>query len=411
MKNESNKKYIYNVISVLIVIFLSISFFFVLLRFDAITNAFYKVMGVLSPFIIGAAIAYIMAPVCNMIEKAFLKILKKIKNESRKESIAQGMGVFFGMVIFCVIIYVIVMVIVPQIINSIVKLVQIMPDSVAQMIQWLQDKLAANQKLLGQSRQLIDKVYGFIQNWMSNDLLSLLQDVAGGLSTSLMNVFTFVMDIIMGLIVAIYMLISRKKLLRQFKLVLYSIFKKETSDSIKEELKFVDKVFSGFINGKIVDSAIVAVLCYIGMMVFRVFSSSSNLMSEMLIAVIIGVFNIIPFFGWYVGLILAALFTLMVNPAQCIYLIIFDIILMQIDANVISPKILGNTTGLSSFWVLFAILFFGGVFGFFGMLIGVPIFAVIYHFIKKLVTTGLKKRGRQDMLEEYDKEYPAKEVQ
>ena len=102
-------------------------------------------MGVLSPFIIGAAIAYIMAPVCNMIEKAFLKILKKIKNESRKESIAQGMGVFLGMVIFCVIIYVIVMVIVPQIINSIVKLVQIMPDSVAQMIQWLQDKLAANQ--------------------------------------------------------------------------------------------------------------------------------------------------------------------------------------------------------------------------------------------------------------------------
>ena len=245
---------------------------------------------------------------------------------------------------------------------------------------------------------------------MSNDLLSLLQDVAGGLSTSLMNVFTFVMDIIMGLIVAIYMLISRRKLLRQFKLVLYSIFKKETADSIKEELKFVDKVFSGFINGKIVDSAIVAVLCYIGMMVFRVFSSSSNLMSEMLIAVIIGVFNIIPFFGWYVGLILAALFTLMVNPAQCIYLIIFDIILMQIDANVISPKILGNTTGLSSFWVLFAILFFGGVFGFFGMLIGVPIFAVIYHFIKKLVTTGLKKRGRQDMLEEYDKEYPEKEV-
>ncbi len=391
MKNESNKKYIYNVISVLIVILLSISFFFVLLRFDAITNAFYKVMGVLSPFIIGAAIAYIMAPVCNMIEKAFLKILKKIKNESRKESIAQGMGVFFGMVIFCVIIYVIVMVIVPQIINSIVKLVQIMPDSVAQMIQWLQDKLAANQKLLGQSRQLIDKVYGFIQNWMSNE-------------------FTFVMDIIMGLIVAIYMLISRRKLLRQFKLVLYSIFKKETADSIKEELKFVDKVFSGFINGKIVDSAIVAVLCYIGMMVFRVFSSSSNLMSEMLIAVIIGVFNIIPFFGWYVGLILAALFTLMVNPAQCIYLIIFDIILMQIDANVISPKILGNTTGLSSFWVLFAILFFGGVFGFFGMLIGVPIFAVIYHFIKKLVTTGLKKRGRQDMLEEYDKEYPEKEV-
>ncbi len=411
MKNESNKKYIYNVISVLIVIFLSISFFFVLLRFDAITNAFYKVMGVLSPFIIGAAIAYIIAPVCNMIEKACLKILKKIKNESRKESIAQGMGVFFGMVIFCVIIYVIVMVIVPQIINSIVKLVQIMPDSVAQMIQWLQDKLAANQKLLGQSRQLIDKVYGFIQNWMSNDLLSLLQDVAGGLSTSLMNVFTFVMDIIMGLIVAIYMLISRKKLLGQFKLVLYSIFKKETADSIKEELKFVDKVFSGFINGKIVDSAIVAVLCYIGMMVFRVFSSSSDLMSEMLIAVIIGVFNIIPFFGWYVGLILATLFTLMVNPAQCIYLIIFDIILMQIDANVISPKILGNTTGLSSFWVLFAILFFGGVFGFFGMLIGVPIFAVIYHFIKKLVTTGLKKRGRQDMLEEYDKEYPAKEVE
>lgn len=405
MKKESNKKYIYNVLSVLVIICLSILFFFILLRIETLTKAFYKVIEVLSPFIIGAAIAYIIAPMCNFFEKILLKAMAKIKNQNKKEAVAQGMSVFLGMVVFCIIIYIIVMVIVPQLINSISKIIQIMPSSMEQMINWSQDKLASNPKLLGQSRQIIDKAYQFIQDWLSNDLISFLQNFAAGLSASVMSVFTFVMNIIIGIVVAIYFLISRKKLLQQFKLVIYSIFKKNVADAIKEELKFADSVFSGFINGKIVDSAIVAVICYIGMMIFRMFVTNTDLMSEMLIAVIIGVFNIIPFFGWYVGLILAALFTLMVNPAQCVFLVIFDIILMQIDANVISPKILGNTTGLTSFWVLFAILFFGGVFGFVGMLIGVPIFAVIYHFIRKMVIRGLKNKGRQDMLDDYGKEY------
>lgn len=406
MKKDSNKKYIYNVISVLVIICLSILFFFILLRIDALTTAFYKVLSVLSPFIIGGVMAYIIVPMCNFFEKLFLKMMSKVKNQNRKESVAQGLSVFFGIVVFGVIIYIILIVIVPQFINSLVKMVQIMPSSMEQMIKWLQDKLASNPKFLDQTRQLLDKAYDFIQNWLSNDLIGFAQNLATGLSSSVMSVFTFIMDIVMGVVVAIYVLISRKKLLEQFKLVLYSIFKKSTADSIKEELKFADKVFSGFINGKLVDSAIVAIICYIGMMIFRLFIPNSELMSEMLIAVIIGIFNIIPFFGWYVGLILAALFTLMVNPVQCVFLVIFDIILMQVDANVISPKILGNTTGLSSFWVLFAILFFGGVFGFVGMLIGVPIFAVIYHLITKLVIRGLKNKGRQDMIEEYGKEYP-----
>ena len=134
-----------------------------------------------------------------------------------------------------------------------------------------------------------------------------------------------------------------------------------------------------------------------------------EMMSEILIAFIVGIFNVIPFFGWYIAWFIGALLCLIVNPAQCLFFVIFNFILQQIDGNIIGPKILGNTTGISSFWVLFAILLFGDIWGFAGMLLGVPIFAVIYHLIKKWVFKRLKINGMENLSEEYEMEYPPNE--
>ena len=201
-----------------------------------------------------------------------------------------------------------------------------------------------------------------------------------------------------GIIVAVYMLASRKRFVQQGKLVLHSIVRPRWAQLITEEVKYADKMFGGFINGKIMDSAIIGVLCYIGCLIFK-------FPSALLVSVIIGVTNVIPFFGPFIGAIPATLLILIQSPIKALWFVLFVLVLQQLDGNIIGPKILGNTTGLSSFWVLFSILLFGGLWGFVGMIVGVPLFAVIYDVIKKLVFHGLRRNGQLDQMTIYHDEF------
>ena len=167
---------------------------------------------------------------------------------------------------------------------------------------------------------------------------------------------------------------------------------------IEEEIRYTDKMFNGFLVGKIIDSAIIGLLCFAG-------TSIMGFEAPAFISVIIGITNIIPFFGPFIGAIPCGLLLLLENPMHCLYFIIFIFVLQQLDGNVIGPKILGNTTGVSSFWVLFAILLFGGMWGVVGMVIGVPLFAVIYDIIRKLVYRGLRKHKRESMITDYEEKY------
>ena len=169
-------------------------------------------------------------------------------------------------------------------------------------------------------------------------------------------------------------------------------------EQFAEEVKYADRMFGGFINGKIMDSAIIGVLCYIGCLIFK-------FPSALLVSVIIGVTNVIPFFGPFIGAIPATLLILIQSPIKALWFVLFVLVLQQLDGNIIGPKILGNTTGLSSFWVLFAILLFGGLWGFVGMIVGVPLFAVIYDVIKKLVIHGLQRNQELTLLNSYHDQF------
>ncbi len=406
MRDKSFKRYLYIAVSMFGVVALSIFLFFFLYNFDNIGAAFKHVIATLMPFIVGAVLAYIMCPLCNVFEKFLTKVLKKYNDGKRKKKIISGVSVFGAITVAMVAIYLILMILIPQLIESIVKIVQILPASVDGLLTWLQGTISSNETLLTYAQQIIDKGYQYIENWLSNGLLEYVENFATGLSTGVISIIGIFMNIFVGAIVAVYLLLSRKKLARQAKLITYSIFKKNIADEIVEEAKFADKVFSGFINGKIIDALIVSCICYLGMMIFRAFNPGKDMMSEILVSVIVGIFNVIPFFGWYIGLFLSALLILIVNPVQCIFFIIFDFILQQIDGNILGPKILGNTTGISSLWVLFSIFLFGDIWGFAGMLIGVPLFAVIYQEIKRLVFIGLRRRGQEEMIKEYNKDYP-----
>ena len=203
-----------------------------------------------------------------------------------------------------------------------------------------------------------------------------MQSLLSGAAVGVVNVVTFLKNVVIGLIVSVYLLASRKRFGQQGKLILYSLVKPRWVGLIMEEIRYADRMFGGFINGKILDSAIIGVLCYIFCLIFK-------FPSALLVSVIIGVTNVIPFFGPFIGAIPATLLILIQNPIKALWFILFVLVLQQVDGNIIGPKILGNTTGLSSFWVLFAILLFGGLWGFVGMIIGVPLFAVIYDVIKK----------------------------
>lgn len=197
---------------------------------------------------------------------------------------------------------------------------------------------------------------------------------------------SFIVNMLIGIVVAVYALIEKDVFVGQTKKLTYTLFKPERANSIIDTARHGDKIFGGFLSGKILDSIIVGVITFICLSIFK-------MPYTLLISVIIGVTNIIPFFGPFIGAIPCAFFILLIDPVQCLWFVIFIVILQQIDGNIIGPKILGTTTGISEFWVTFALLLFGGLFGFIGMIIGVPLFAVIYYIIKNLVNKKIQERG------------------
>jgi predicted PurR-regulated permease PerM len=230
-----------------------------------------------------------------------------------------------------------------------------------------------------------------------------MKQLLNGFGTGLMNFVAVLNNTSLGLIVAVYLLLSRHKYSRQAKIVLYSTIRRDWADRIHEEIAYADHVFEGFISGKLLDSLIIGILCYIFMLLTR-------MPSAMLISVVVGITNIIPFFGPFIGAIPSILLLLIDNPIQAVWFTIFVIILQQFDGNVLGPMILGDSTGLSSFWVLFSILLFGGLWGFMGMILGVPVFAVIYDILRKLIFRGLHHNGCDEMLVRYNASFGAHPV-
>lgn len=231
---------------------------------------------------------------------------------------------------------------------------------------------------------------------MSGDLIPTVQAIMNGFATTVGSVVGVLANVGIGMIICIYLLAGRKTFARQGKAVLYAVLKEEYADWILEELTFVDRTFVGFFAGKILDSAIVGLICYAFCLLMSFITDFPN---AVLISVIIGVTNIIPYFGPFIGAIPSALLIFISSPINCVFFVIFIIILQQFDGNILGPRLLANSVGLTGIWVLFSITLFQGLFGFAGILIGVPSFAVIYDLIRRLVKRGLANKGKSYLLE------------
>ena len=390
-KKPHIKPYLYGMLAGFGAISLSILFFFLIYRFQGFGDAISKLTGILMPFIYGAVIAYLLKPVCNCVED-FLRRLLPEKMGTAANMLAVTVSLLFGILV----VYALIMMIVPQLITSVTTLYYTARNNLNDFVDWAshQEIIASNQKLLDFIETSYDNLQDTLDNIVRTKLVPSMQSLLSGAALGVMSFVTFLKNIIIGVIVSVYLLASRKKFGQQCKMILYSLIKPRWADIILEEILYADKMFGGFINGKILDSAIIGVLCYIACLIFK-------FPSALLVSVIIGVTNVIPFFGPFIGAIPATLLILIQNPIKALWFVLFVLVLQQVDGNIIGPKILGNTTGLSSFWVLFAILLFGGLWGFAGMIVGVPLFAVIYDVIKKLVIYGLRRNEELDMLNTY----------
>ena len=390
-KKPHIKPYLYGMLAGFGAISLSILFFFLIYRFQGFGDAIAKLTGILMPFIYGAVIAYLLKPVCNCVE-SFLRRLLPEKMGTVANMLAGTISLLFGILV----VYALIMMIVPQLITSVTTLYYTARNNLNDFVDWAshQEIIASNQKLLDFIETSYDNLQDMLDNIVRTKLVPSMQSLLSGAALGVMSFVTFLKNIIIGVIVSVYLLASRKKFGQQCKMILYSLIKPRWADIILEEILYADKMFGGFINGKILDSAIIGVLCYIACLIFK-------FPSALLVSVIIGVTNVIPFFGPFIGAIPATLLILIQNPIKALWFVLFVLVLQQVDGNIIGPKILGNTTGLSSFWVLFAILLFGGLWGFVGMIIGVPLFAVIYDVLKKFVFHGLRRNEEMELVTTY----------
>ncbi len=397
MRDPWKRRYLYIMLSIFGAISLSILLFFFLYRMQGIGDAIGTLGRILAPFIYGGVIAYLLRPLCNSLQRILGSHLP-----SKMKNAVPGLAVALSIITGMLIVYAVIIMIVPQLAVSVVTLWNSIPGSVQKLVTWLGEKFGENEELLKVFTDGYNAVYNTLDAWVKDTLMPQITNIVSGVGMSVWNLLKFIYNILIGLIVAVYLLYGRKRFARQSVLIVRSIFPGMWADRILEEVNFVDRMFSGFIDGKLVDSAIIGVLCYIG-------CSILTIPNALLISVIVGITNIIPFFGPFIGAVPSALLVLMVDPLKALWFIIFILVLQQVDGNIIGPKILGNRTGLSGFWVMFAIILFGSIWGVVGMVICVPLFAVIYDLVKKLVCRGLKKRDAYELWEKYKADYPDEE--
>ena len=369
--------------------------YLLIINLDDIFSGFMFMLSVLKPVIYGAIIAYLLNPLTKMYYRLLLKgYEKKGKSPSDKTVlIMESMTIVFALLTGVLIIAILCWLVIPQLITTVISLIETVPSQANDYYNYITDKIQSNKYIASRMQDTALQATKYMDNiinndlfpWLKSELLPNLNIYAKQFANGVMSFINVLYNLFIGIIVAIYLLKGKRVFAAQAKKITYGVCRKKTADTIIHYVRISNNMFSGFISGKIVDSTIIGIICFILMTIFR-------MPYALLVSVIVGVTNVIPVFGPYIGAIPSALLILLVSPVQALYFIILVAILQQVDGNIIGPAILGESTGLSAFWVLFSILFFGGFWGIVGMLVGCPLFAVIYTIAKDFINYCLGKR-------------------
>ena len=393
-----DKKYLHWGITAFCVIASAILFFMALRYLGLVGKAIKSLVRILSPFIWGLVIAYLLGPLVKALQKkVFGPLCARLFAKSRRSdgsALARGLSVFFSEVFMLAIVTGLFFLIIPQLYSSIETIIVNSPVYIDKLTTWATKMLTDYPEVRSYVTQLLGDINNDLMGWLQTTVLPGLGSLLSNVGTGVKYVLTGVYNLVIGIIVSVYILSDSETFAANAKRILYSLLTPEAAKHFLDGLEFTDRTFVGFLNGKLLDSAIVGLICYIVCAIV-------NMPYALLVSVMVGVTNIIPFFGPFIGAVPSAIVILMVSPVKCLIFIIFVIILQQVDGNIIGPKILGSSVGINGFWVMFSIILGAGLFSFWGMLLGVPVFVVIYTAINNAIDRKLRRSDLPHRTDDY----------
>ena len=392
-----DKKYLYWGLTAFAVIAASICFYLLLSRWAGVARAFGALMHIVAPFIWGFAITYLLRPAMVFFERSLTTpfVDRIFKADHRRAfALSRALAIVIAELLMLLVVGALLWLILPQIYSSVNSIVSNSQSYFETIEGWVTRTFEDYPELMAGVTSLLDSASGQLTQWATNTLLPQMTNIISSITSGVYTVVRGIYYVAVGIIVSFYVLFNKEAVAAGAKRVLYCVFTLEAAEKILEGVRFTDKTFMDFISGKLLDSAIIGILCYIC-------CSLMQMPYTLLVSVIVGVTNVIPFFGPFIGAFPSAFIILLVDPMKCLLFLVFILILQQFDGNILGPKILGSTTGVNG-WIMFAIIIGGGFFGFMGMLLGVPVFVVIYTGIKSLTRRKLRRSGLPADYESYE---------
>ncbi len=360
--------------------------YYVVNNFQVVSAGLAKMNDILMPFYIGIVMAYLLCPVYNGTAKLIYRVNKgRFKNPVNDLKLARVIATAISLIVLVLVVGGCIMMILPDLWESIMGLIQGLPDTMNSFIKWLRSNLESNPEIMEFLAGKLDGMADTILAWAQEKMVPGAEAVLNNVSVGVIGTVGVVFDLFVAVIICVYVLNSKEMFIAQSRKLVLAVFKKERAEKIFELGRLTNETFGGFINGKIIDSIIIGIICFITMTLLE-------LPLPMLVSVVVGVTNIIPFFGPFIGAVPSGIILLIIEPISALKFALMILVLQQIDGNIIGPKILGKTTKLASFWVMFAIIVSGGLFGFVGMVLGVPVFAIIYTYISRAINRRLKEK-------------------
>lgn len=378
MKIDWNKRYTTIAAYSFLVICCSIIFFSIISEMSAFTDNLGWIVSTLQPFIIGFVIAYLLNFILVFFEEKVL-IFDSIKNIKKKNK--RGLSILLTYITTFLIIYLFMKFVFPQVVDSVVGLVNDVPTYVTNLTNLLEDmtaKLNTDSKYVVLAMEKWNEFINYIISVITN-LLPILGDTIKSIASSVWN-------IVLGLVISIYLLMDKENFCALSKKMTFALLSKKHAEKVVELNQRSNDTFGKFISGKIIDSVIIGILTFVILTIFKI-------PYTLLISVIIGITNIIPFFGPFFGAIPSFIIIMFVSPIKALWFLLIIFVIQQLDGNIIGPKILGDSIGISAFWILFSLLVAGKLLGLVGMIIGVPLFAIIYSILKEVIEDKLSKKG------------------
>lgn len=352
-----------------------------------------KLLSALGPVLFGAIFAYLLNPAMEIFEKRINKLFAKpLAKHPKLHAVPRVVSSLLAVLLFAGSLTLLAVSTFSQVVDGISTFLDKLPEYIDNITEWVDHFLHDNGNLTKYANALIERISATEIGTGQVDTVDITQKILSMLASGATSTLGFVYNVVVGFIITIYLLISKERFLRQWKQVLYAVASPGVAKKIDEEMVNANEIFGTAILGKMIDSLLIGSICFM-------FNTIMSMPYATLIAVIIGVTNMIPYFGPIIGAIPCVLLLLMESPTKALYFLIFIVVLQQIDANLLDPRIVGKSIGLPAFWELFACLLGGGLFGIIGLVLGVPAFALVYRLVKRAVQEKLQERGRRDQIE------------